>query len=323
MKYLFTLLVFLCIPQFVDAQRIHFTDTANVWTVISTSIANSGTPTQGYGSVFRLKIKTDTLVNGVAYKKMHLDTIISVIAGEVDGYVQPLPYLYREDTVQKKLWAKGSIYLSDTAEHLVYDGNWQIGDYTSFTWDWQPNLHSVIIGIDSIMINALWYKIFHFKNPLTQNCCFPQYFDVVEGIGCTNGPGFNYVPSYFENWSMLTCFSHHGITPPLNPPLTVSGSYLFDNTTSCTLATTNITQPINQFTIYPNPATDVVHINIPQGNAGTISITDVTGRMIAAKACSANDTQLSISTDMYAPGMYFVNYRNDGGVYLSSKLIIK
>lgn len=74
------------------------------------------------------------------------------------------------------------------------------------------------------------------------------------------------------------------------------------------------------FSIYPNPANDVVTINSKGGNVNGVKIYDVTGRMVYQEV--ANVTKLNINVSNLPKGMYIINVTTQNGENVE-KLIIE
>ncbi len=75
----------------------------------------------------------------------------------------------------------------------------------------------------------------------------------------------------------------------------------------------------NQFSIYPNPAKDKIHIEFANINSGKIFITDNAGRKILKKDFNENVIELNVST--IPTGLYFLSVQNADGVF-NRKIII-
>jgi len=74
----------------------------------------------------------------------------------------------------------------------------------------------------------------------------------------------------------------------------------------------------NAFTVYPNPATNVINVAMPSSdNEGQVSILDITGRTVATTIVPANTTsavQLDLSNVPH--GMYMVKMNIDGATHV-------
>lgn len=73
--------------------------------------------------------------------------------------------------------------------------------------------------------------------------------------------------------------------------------------------TTNDANPYEtNLNIYPNPASEALHINFSENEnmAGTISVFDVSGKMLFSSAVKSNDMKLNIND--WSSGIYFLKY---------------
>lgn len=102
---------------------------------------------------------------------------------------------------------------------------------------------------------------------------------------------------------------------------TTNSLLLFDDVaiTQAALGTNDFTA--GQFSVYPNPATDVITI---KGNEGisfnSVTITDINGRTVASKQLNG-DTEAMVDISNLSAGMYIMTAASDKGT--STKKIIK
>ena len=75
----------------------------------------------------------------------------------------------------------------------------------------------------------------------------------------------------------------------------------------------------HDFSIYPNPATDVLNISFPDGDIGLMSIFNVTGKLMRSE--TVNDGSQFSLTEL-SKGVYFVMVSSNGNTF-KEKLIIK
>jgi len=78
-----------------------------------------------------------------------------------------------------------------------------------------------------------------------------------------------------------------------------------------------VTEPVGQMLIYPNPATNSLHCNLPTGNPGlqTVRIIDVTGRVVMNSQVMVPDNgQIEFSIANLQSGMYITEVTNGGQV---------
>jgi polyhydroxybutyrate depolymerase len=75
--------------------------------------------------------------------------------------------------------------------------------------------------------------------------------------------------------------------------------------------------------VYPNPASDVVNIQLPTANTiSDLSVTDMTGRTVYANHLAASGQLISINTAGFSRGIYMVGV-NIAGQRISKKLIVE
>jgi O-glycosyl hydrolase len=80
------------------------------------------------------------------------------------------------------------------------------------------------------------------------------------------------------------------------------------------------TKAINDLEVYPNPATDYIHIVIPDNNVKTLAITDVTGRIVLEESITSD--QLTVNVSELPSGIYIIIAKGDDKVY-KSRVTIK
>lgn len=69
------------------------------------------------------------------------------------------------------------------------------------------------------------------------------------------------------------------------------------------------------FTLYPNPANDLIHIIVPEGEAERICVTDLVGR-VTYQATVTGESELVIPVATWPKGLYFVSVQmNDHNRY--------
>jgi hypothetical protein len=73
-------------------------------------------------------------------------------------------------------------------------------------------------------------------------------------------------------------------------------------------------QSAAQYTIYPNPANDVLNVRVQNGHSTKYQIMDASGRLVAKGNLNG---QLSISIDQLESGMYTIAMEQNGAVTTS------
>jgi hypothetical protein len=292
---LFALLLTLGFPSF--GQKIHFTDTTNVWH----GYIWDDWDIPYYSSPFTENYIGDTIIHGTAYKTLN-------------SFMLGVSYI-REDTVSKKVYAIRPIAGTDTAEKLLYDYKLNVGDTFKTS---SPFFY--VTAIDSVIINSIWHKTWHFHSDFRD-------YDVIEGIGstiCTCLP-LNTAIIGGEAAINLTCFNNDGTTPPLSKKI---GPY-FDNTTSCSvvLVPLSVNKTINKnelSSIFPNPIDETSKITLPYTiSSGEISVSNDIGQTIINTSFQ-NKEELLIGDKIQTPGIYFYRVMdNQRGQVFSGKFMCR
>ncbi|MFM7023834.1 MAG: T9SS type A sorting domain-containing protein [Flavobacteriales bacterium] len=74
--------------------------------------------------------------------------------------------------------------------------------------------------------------------------------------------------------------------------------------------------------VYPSPATSEVNINFEAKENVTVSLTDVTGRVVLSQNVAAGAQNLNFNVSTFSEGMYFVNIVGASGSH-TEKLMVK
>lgn len=80
-------------------------------------------------------------------------------------------------------------------------------------------------------------------------------------------------------------------------------------------------QESTNFSIYPNPANDIVTLSLNLEVASQLEILDITGRVVYNEAIPANIEMLDVSTSSFNAGAYFIKL-NSGDKVTTQKLVI-
>ena len=107
----------------------------------------------------------------------------------------------------------------------------------------------------------------------------------------------------------------HGDDEVLDRALSIAGCNLYAN---------HIQTPATSIKAYPNPANDIITVDVANINSPTftVSITDITGRILLQKECVNNAAFVSTSFSIrsLADGMYFVSV-NTGAKQYTTKIV--
>lgn len=74
------------------------------------------------------------------------------------------------------------------------------------------------------------------------------------------------------------------------------------------------------FSMYPNPANDLVSIQLNNSKNGTVKIVDLVGNIVYSETISSSKT---LNTSEFKNGIYFVTIESEGQRMTSRKLVVK
>lgn len=217
----------------------------------------------------------DSAFDGHQYKKLWKieDSIFSVAQRTYAG-------LFREDSTGKA-W----LCYAGAHEKVLFDLNRSVGDTLRVVSLYSQNspaspFHSdstitvVVVAVDSVMINGTAHKRLAIDNlPLS----YQQHEYWIEGIGSTAGLPYsgqgNMVATIW--WSILLCYEENGQT-------VYADSSTFSSCYEVPPMSIEENSLSNAMQVHPNPATDVVNINVAglQGPA-TVSLYSLQGQKTA------------------------------------------
>ena len=309
-KALYILLLVVVYSFQTHAQRIQLTDTLNEWTIYHTGYAMPDYFTDRY----TLKLGADTFLFGHTYKRTYYTLQHTGTVGGGGGV--GLGRGYREDTVLHKAWC---LLEDDSLEHLIYDGNWQVGD--SIKWRMRNggiNSFYTISGIDSSLVSGQWHRVFHVQNYNSA----AGFFDIIDGIGSSCGLAVSARPATFEDSWTLCSFTNAGMRPAISPGIGIGK--LVTNTANCTLSVIETSTQIQTAIVVPNPINDASKIvwKYPIKD-GLVQIYNMSGKVVRRYDIRG---QSSIRPDLNSsePGIYF--YRiidNSDGTILTGNFLIQ
>lgn len=278
-KYLFTCILITLLAIKSTAQKIHFTDTTNVWRVLVSVTHGSYTDYGQRSYTYKGSIKKDSFTY----------FILSFPGGD--------SALIREDTMQGKVYAK--VYradqtVMDTNDVLLYDFRQSVGDTLKVIKTDTPNsFYYYLYKIDSVQINATWHKVFYYNG--NQNGMV-----VIEGIGSLSDPISAFKHPYFEFNLRLSCLSNQG-----NYPFFSKAVQDFDNAKSCadtSLKVSNLAK--GSFTIFPQPSNGRFTIRLSETiQHGQITVLNNVGQIVYQKDITSTG-ELIINDPAIANGLF-------------------
>lgn len=290
-----------------SAQKIHFTDSANVWKYFTCSIDFSLTESVG----------SQTYIKNI------------VINGRLYGWLGSS--FVREDTVARIVYIKYNNDMAttvDTSDQVLYNYNWHIGDTVKYHQvSYSPTV-SWVTSVDSTQINGLWYKVWHFAGYDSGSSMLPFTYHVIEGIGCTNGFDYAVNPyGSFEFSHQLICFSNKGNTDSLSYPVPswgLAGTINFNNASSCAIHPVDVINLPNNSpaSLFPNPINGNSLITFPYTiKSGTMMVINEMGQMVV-NIPIYNKDEVLIGNSIRVPGIYYYRVTdNESGKLFSGKVI--
>lgn len=128
-----------------------------------------------------------------------------------------------------------------SGEYLLYDFGIDIGD----TFELTATKSIILSHFDSINIEGVYYKTFHFYEAPSMWYWLPLNYYWIEGIG--SSIGFYPYFSFFEDFLEFKCFW-------------ANNTYYFTNGVNCHDANASVEENSPLFVFHPNPATDQIEI---------------------------------------------------------------
>jgi len=233
----------------------------------------------------------DTLIDNFTYKIIWKSGVRTFYPSGPTGFcnntqpeeIQELAAFLRQEG-RKIFWRNGF----DTQDQLIYNFELQVGDSLPVSginfWN-----DIVITSIDTILVNGEERLSYQFSNAPV------SYY--VEGIGHSGG-FLQYIPPMLECGHSLNCYGQNDI--PLYPETPQAPC---DYTVGIETEVAS-----SEFSIYPNPAQDVLTIELNVAGNKTIEITNMNGQVIEMHNFSKTSNQVSISA--FPAGVYFVKIQN-------------
>ncbi len=256
--------------------------------------------------LLRYAIHGDTTINETLYKKLCLesgDTLSPKIVS-IGGI--------RELNKKIYFYGKDFIGLTHDEEILLYDFTKQIGD--TIKHESYRNFSSVILGIDSILIDDNYRKRYQVDNHRMYHN--PDY--IVEGIGSVLNGLLGHITSVptcgYHYWEHI-CFREEGKVKYLNPS--------FSECYPKNLFTSVIQKYFEEnIVIFPTVIDKVLTIqNNTNHNDLVVKLVDLYGRILKQAFLTDIRTIMEIP---YASGIFnvVITYQN-GAIIKSEKIIVK
>jgi len=254
----------------------------------------SPNPADQWVQNYNFKMNGDTILKGNSYKKIYYNFNGSHYCGGL-----------REDNLKQifffpfstnfSIGATSYTFPNDTCEQLLYTFNNLIDGQIL-----PINTGSTTIQVgssDSILIGTKYHKRYEIYS---SNLTYDYW---IEGIGSTKNLLSSY--TYEFEWFLYTLCYEDSITHFISSP---------NGEDSChyTLTTGINDEELlsNYLSIYPNPTTENLTLEIPQ--KAVIEILNIEGQII--KLVSDADTQTTIDLKNFSRGVYVIKAKTDKGI---------
>jgi hypothetical protein len=214
-------------------------------------------------------------------------------------------HLFREDTIQKKVYGMERYPIIDSTERLFYDFSLSVGQKWTIPRPYASHT-ATLTGTDSILTNVGYRKRFVFTDDFDQ-----EVIVLVEGIGSLAEP--IYLREFLSDWLFdLQCTYEDGQRAydsgdscQANPYITGTGVYA---------------ARLDRVMVYPNPSSTHVTIatSLPHGQ---IEFYDASGRILLAN--SITSARQAVNASLLCQGVYLVIIRDQVGFIAARQLFVR
>lgn len=309
-------LIFSSFCSFASSQQNHyFLDNAR-WVYQTEKSYEPGQITI-YSGLEENTILGDTILNGVAYKKLykrfkHFNTVTAPLPNQGSttiSYESKGPLFMRYEASENKVYFKES---ADSSEELLYDFNIGLGDTIALRSEYfSDNTLKRMDTISVLGINQTFFILDTLYTPLRNG--------IISGLGSLNG--LTYFQPRFEALSGgilmtdLVCFEYNNNT--------FRSLWAEQNQTPCPSLFEFISSSkdvaIEPITIFPNPNYGTFHIQIPETNIGSLcTIFNSNGQKVNSIILQEKHTTFYLNTK----GLHYYIVGNHHGNMNSGKVLI-
>ena len=283
-----------------------------------------------YTNTIYLKLDGDTIIQGSTYRKLMQNNTISCYMCPNNGVTGPFqPGFYScntaaliwEDTVAEKVYAKwlnsSSIYFDNVIcqDSLLFDFSRTAGD----SMNWAISCYGDSFFVDSIDNATLTFNLtasnvqeYTVKTWYLSQQVNWDGFQLYESIGSSVGfwggseAGFN--EGQYDSYLVDYCIGSDSACgfSCINPFLGITNLSLQDMSIS----------------VYPNPARDILTLdmrNMSPGDNLQFVVTDILGQGISTQTISGARTDIDISG--FASGIYLWHLLSEGNIVRSGKVV--
>lgn len=224
------------------------------------------------------KFDGDTIIEGTDYKKVFYTYEQFPVNWSLGGWI-------REDE-NRKVWNRGINYPDE--EYLLYNFLMEEGDtlWINDPWEYMVMDSISIVDIGGNLRNKFWFK---YPND-------PPYAETwTEGIGSSRGIFQIGAAGYDGGTFWLSCQHDNGQLMYMNPA--IPDCYMFGT------GIDELNEPTNELTVFPNPTTEFITINMPS----KLPIYEVIiYNHLGQKVLITNPVNNKVDVSRLKPGIYYI-----------------
>lgn len=243
----------------------------------------------------------DTVANGNTYHQLFSRTCRQSGAVGFDPPIVPVEASF-PDTYYGAVRESGKqVFLLDgTSEQMIFDFNAGVGDSIP-----AETGKDMVTAIDSVMLGGVYHKRY-----LTTDTSFY----VIEGVGSNIG----LIPALFDGTPDIAffCFNYPPVT--YSPDTTIPCTYIYP--VGYTASEPVINSALSAIAIYPVPATDVLHIAVPENTVLPATILNYVGQVVWSGMINE---QLDISVVAWPRGFYYLRIEDAGTGFVVKKIVVE
>lgn len=231
---------------------------------------------------YALKVTKDSILNGKTFKFIETYNASYLYFSE--------SALLRQDTVLKRVTA-----ILFNQENILYNFNKSVGDTALLLGAaWTPQTFT-LQAKDSVLLNdGFYHKRFTYNN-------MPP---VIEGVGSISG--LLWPMDSFESFTTLNCLGR------ISPTLSIYSSAGLSSACPLTTGIASNSPNKNAFGLFPNPSSDVLHINFDTALPKTLIIKNMLGQTMLT-VDPPKQTTMNLNISSLEAGFYFVELGYEAG----------
>ena len=283
--------------------------------------------------IYNFKLGGDTIVNSFVYQKLVQNIYTTVNTGNNGPCEWPMPPtvvtcgvvgLLWEDTTARKVYIHKTNYTTSTCwqyqDSLFFDFSLQIGDSMKFTATCLPAMYDSFYVVDSINYvgfnsgfpNYHQYpvKTWYLHSLQDTNVYEIANIELYESIGASVG-FFGYRPGFEGPYSTR-----------LNSYSIGTDSAAGFSCMNPTLGLTDLPAKDISIAVYPNPAKDILILdimNMPSDGNLKFVVTNILGQDLSTQ--TINNAKTGVDISAFSSGIYLWHLLSDGNIIRSGKVV--